>query len=292
MALHDPQFGGINHLALVCRTWPGRSTSTRACSGMPLVKTIELPQGMGQHFFFDCGGGDCLAFFWFADAPPPAPGLASAGAFPGVGELATAIGSMNHVAFSVPSERIEGLRRQLLDHDIECTEIFNHDDSEWGVSREVTDDVFVRSVYFFDPDGILLEFACLDPPADAGGRPPRPADGGRGLARRSAAGEDGAGVVDEGGDLLLGEAVAEGGHVTAPVGDDDGLVGGVREHDDDSAARPAAVRCRRSRRRRDSRRSCRRRARRRRRRWRRCRRRPSRSGRRRPVPPVAPSDRS
>jgi catechol 2,3-dioxygenase-like lactoylglutathione lyase family enzyme len=23
--------------------------------GMPLVKTIELPDGMGQHFFFDCG---------------------------------------------------------------------------------------------------------------------------------------------------------------------------------------------------------------------------------------------
>ena len=40
---------------------------------MPLVKTIELPFGMGQHFFFDCGGGDCLAFFWFPDAPSPSP---------------------------------------------------------------------------------------------------------------------------------------------------------------------------------------------------------------------------
>jgi hypothetical protein len=24
----------------------------------------------------------------------------------------------------------------------------------------MNDDVFVRSIYFFDPDGILLEFAC------------------------------------------------------------------------------------------------------------------------------------
>ena len=40
--------------------------------GMPLVKTVELPMDMGQHFFFDIGNGDCLAFFWFRDAPPPA----------------------------------------------------------------------------------------------------------------------------------------------------------------------------------------------------------------------------
>jgi catechol 2,3-dioxygenase-like lactoylglutathione lyase family enzyme len=160
VALHDPQFGGINHLALVCQDMARTVEFYEGVLGMPLVKTIELPDGMGQHFFFDCGGGDCVAFFWFADAPGAAPGIASAAAFPGAGELATAVGSMNHVAFSVPPERIEDLRRQLVDHGIECTAIFNHDDSEYGVSRELTDDVFVRSVYFFDPDGILLEFAC------------------------------------------------------------------------------------------------------------------------------------
>jgi hypothetical protein len=36
----------------------------------------------------------------------------------------------------------------------------NHDDSEWGVARDAHDGVFVRSVYFRDPDGILLEFAA------------------------------------------------------------------------------------------------------------------------------------
>ncbi|WP_376708353.1 VOC family protein [Shewanella surugensis] len=25
--------------------------------GMPLTKTVTLPNGHGQHFFFDCGGG-------------------------------------------------------------------------------------------------------------------------------------------------------------------------------------------------------------------------------------------
>ena len=39
--------------------------------GFPLVKTIELPGDMGQHFFFDIGNGDCLAFFNFPNAPEP-----------------------------------------------------------------------------------------------------------------------------------------------------------------------------------------------------------------------------
>ena len=63
------EFRGINHLALVCRDMARTVDFYTNVLGMPLVKTIELPAGMGQHFFFDCGGGDALAFFWFPDAP-------------------------------------------------------------------------------------------------------------------------------------------------------------------------------------------------------------------------------
>ena len=49
---------GINHLALVCRDMERTVDFYTNVLGMPLVKTIELPAGMGQHFFFDCGGGD------------------------------------------------------------------------------------------------------------------------------------------------------------------------------------------------------------------------------------------
>jgi catechol 2,3-dioxygenase-like lactoylglutathione lyase family enzyme len=164
MTVRQPEYGGINHLALVCRDMARTVEFYRDVLGMPLVKTIELPDGMGQHFFFDCGGGDCLAFFWFPAAPEPAPGISSAAALPGFGDLETAIGSMNHVAFSVPAERIEELRGQLKEHGIECTAVYNHDNSPGGISRAVTDDVFVRSVYFFDPDGILLEFAAWTKP--------------------------------------------------------------------------------------------------------------------------------
>ena len=70
---------GINHLALVCRDMARTVDFYTTVLGMPLVKTIELPGGMGQHFFFDCGGGDCLAFFWFPDAPDGVPGVSRAG---------------------------------------------------------------------------------------------------------------------------------------------------------------------------------------------------------------------
>ena len=60
---------GINHLALVCRDMAETVAFYTEKLGMPLVKTVALPDG-GQHFFFDCGGDTLLAFFWWPDAPP------------------------------------------------------------------------------------------------------------------------------------------------------------------------------------------------------------------------------
>ena len=67
---------------------------------------------------------------------------------------------MNHVAFDVAPEKISEYRDRLMAAGIPCTEVANHDDSEWGISDALHPGVFVRSVYFQDPDGILLEFAC------------------------------------------------------------------------------------------------------------------------------------
>jgi catechol 2,3-dioxygenase-like lactoylglutathione lyase family enzyme len=154
------EYGGINHLALVCRDMERTVDFYTNVLGMPLIKTIDLPFDMGQHFFFDCGGGDSLAFFWFPNAPEPAPGVSAPRGRPDQGELTSAIGSMNHVAFDVPPDKIEEYRERLIAAGVDCTEIANHDDSEYGISKELHPGVFVRSVYFQDPDGILLEMAC------------------------------------------------------------------------------------------------------------------------------------
>ena len=151
---------GINHLALVCRDMARTVDFYTNVLGMPLVKTIELPVGMGQHFFFDCGGGDALAFFWFPDAPDGIPGVSAPTGRPDQGSLTSAIGSMNHVAFAVPPDKIDEYRDRLRAAGIDCTDVANHDDSEFGIAADVHPGVFVRSIYFQDPDGILLELAC------------------------------------------------------------------------------------------------------------------------------------
>jgi catechol 2,3-dioxygenase-like lactoylglutathione lyase family enzyme len=67
---------------------------------------------------------------------------------------------MNHVAFDVPAEKIDEYLAKLRAKGIEAADIMNHDDSEMGVTKEPYEGTFVRSIYFFDPDGILLEFAA------------------------------------------------------------------------------------------------------------------------------------
>jgi len=165
---------GINHLTLVCRDMDETVDFYTRVLGMPLVKTVALPGG-GEHFFFDCGGGSLLAFFWWRDAPPAAPGIASVEDFPR--KPMSAIGSMNHVAFHMDEAELErGLEALKAAGVPVLPAVVNHDDSEMGVARENHPGVFVRSVYFRDPNGIMLEFAAL---TRALGRPgdvqPRPA---------------------------------------------------------------------------------------------------------------------
>jgi catechol 2,3-dioxygenase-like lactoylglutathione lyase family enzyme len=151
---------GVNHVALVCSDMARTVRFYRDVLGMPLVKTIELPGGMGQHFFFDIGNDDCLAFFWFHNAQAAQPGVSNAPALPDQGDIASAHASMNHLAFDVPLERFEEYRQRLIDDGVEVSMVLDHDDSEYQVAASFHPGVFVRSFYFRDPDGILLEFAA------------------------------------------------------------------------------------------------------------------------------------
>lgn len=150
---------GVNHLALVCKDMARTVEFYRDVLGMPLVKTIDLPGGHGQHFFFDIGNGDSLAFFWFPNAPEAVPGVSAPADLPGGGDIRSAHGSMNHIAFNVPTEKFDEYVEKLKAKGIKLGRVLNHDNSPTQVSDEITDDVFVRSVYFWDPDGVMLEFA-------------------------------------------------------------------------------------------------------------------------------------
>ncbi len=152
-------FRGINHLALVSSDMAKTVDFYSGVLGMALTKTIELPGG-GQHFFFDCGNGNSLAFFWFPHAPAGVPGVSAPAHRPDRGDIVSAHGSMNHVAFAVDADDIDACVAALRDAGVDCTEVWNHDDSDRGVSRDINEGVFVRSVYFTDPDGISLEIAA------------------------------------------------------------------------------------------------------------------------------------
>ena len=147
------KFGGINHLALVCRDMDVTVDFYTRVLGMPLIKTIDLPNGAGKHYFFDAGGGDALAFFWFPNGPDAVDDEE-------LRRIATIAGTMNHVAFDVPEGEIEAYRERLVEMGLEVTEVVNHDESPRQASPEVTPSTFVRSIYFRDPDGIQLEFAA------------------------------------------------------------------------------------------------------------------------------------
>ena len=164
MANAEFDIRGVNHLALVCRDMAETVRFYRDLLGMPLIKTIDLPAGVGQHFFFDIGNGDALAFFWFAQAPAAVPGGSAPSHLPGEGDFRSAHGSMNHIAFNVPAERFDEYVQRLVDKGVKISPVMNHDNSVMGISAGVTDDVFVRSVYFFDPDGVCLEFAAWTKP--------------------------------------------------------------------------------------------------------------------------------
>src|SRR3546814_12034011 len=125
---------------------------------MPLTKTIDLPGGRGQHFFFDIGNGDALAFFWFPNAPEAAPGVSAPAALPTRGSFVSAHGSMNHIAINVRAAKFDAYYQRLVDNGVAVTPILNHDNSPTQSTAEFNGHVYVCSVYSFDPDVVFLQF--------------------------------------------------------------------------------------------------------------------------------------
>ena len=160
------QFTGINHVALVCSDMERTVRFYRDVLGMPLVKTLDLPNGSGQHFFFGLDNGDSVAFFWYRDALDAAPGIAAPSVLPRQGKFRSAHGSMSHLALNVPLERFEEYCDRLTAAGIEIN-IIDHDTSPSQCATEYHDGVFIRSAYFLDPDSICLEIAAWTRPLAA-----------------------------------------------------------------------------------------------------------------------------
>ena len=163
------EINGVHHLALVCKDMERTVEFYTDVLGMRLTKGFDL-EGYGQHFFFDMGNGSELGFFWFNDAPLSQPGVASAKNIvgSGSGNITSAHGSMNHLAFNIDPVKIANYREAIVEKGVQCSPLVNHNDVVTGeesrTGQDASEKTWLQSFYFFDPDGVMLEFcATLQP---------------------------------------------------------------------------------------------------------------------------------
>jgi catechol 2,3-dioxygenase-like lactoylglutathione lyase family enzyme len=137
--------GGVHHLALVAKDLKATHEFYTRVMKMELTCAIHVPPFEPEealHLFYDMGGGNQLAFFWFRDAPDPIRGQAH----PGSPAEVNAAGSMHHLAFSVDSkDELLEFREHLKASGIRVTPVIDHG--------------FCQSIYFSDPDGMQLEIS-------------------------------------------------------------------------------------------------------------------------------------
>lgn len=171
---------GVNHIALVCKDMAATVDFYTRIVGLPLVKTLDLGPGHGQHFFFDCGEGECVAFFWFPNGPAAAPGVASQSPDFAHNGLKSAHGSLNYLSLNVAEEEFDDVVAELRGKGLEVREVTTAAGSSAQGGH-------LKSAYFFDPDGIRVEIAtALRPSTGSGEVIPRNVRGERVAVERRA----------------------------------------------------------------------------------------------------------
>jgi catechol 2,3-dioxygenase-like lactoylglutathione lyase family enzyme len=117
---------GVHHIALLSQDVRRTIEFYQGLLGFPLTEIFENRDYQGSnHFFFDIGNGNLLAFFDF-------PGL-------DLGPYAEVLGGLHHLAISVPVPMWADIQARLTAAGV-----------EYVVHGET-------SMYFSDPDGTRLE---------------------------------------------------------------------------------------------------------------------------------------
>lgn len=154
------QVQGIHHIALVCKDIDQTIDFYIGTLGFTLTK-IHTLSGGGEHCSLAMNNGVEISFFWFPNAPEAAPGIASVKSDAWqTGDISTAQGSMHHLAFAVPLAELEAYRENLARNGISVTPVLSHKADRFGQQSQSDNPSTVSSFYFFDPNGILLEFAA------------------------------------------------------------------------------------------------------------------------------------
>jgi catechol 2,3-dioxygenase-like lactoylglutathione lyase family enzyme len=130
---------GVHHVALICSDVERTVEFYDGLLGFPLIEMFENRDYAGStHFFFDIGGGNCLAYF-------DLPGL-------DLGPYAEVLGGHHHLAISVEREEWQRIKDRFDERGIQ----YAHVDGS--------------SMYFSGPDGERLELIS-DPLREMYGKP-------------------------------------------------------------------------------------------------------------------------
>lgn len=139
---------GIHHIALCTDDMKSTVQFYTDVLGMPLVHAMRVPEGLGigpgnrgnppyenvRHYFFDMGNDSLLAFF---EIPKGAE----------LSHNRNAIGAMQHCSFVVTPSRFLEVEGVLTKNNIPYI----------GPTIQAPG---LSGIYFYDPNGIRLEFAC------------------------------------------------------------------------------------------------------------------------------------
>ncbi len=130
--LHEPDkraastARGVHHIALLSSNVERTIRFYQDILGFPLTDIFENRDYAGSnHFFFDIGHGNLLAFFDFPDLP--------------LGPYAEVLGGLHHIAISIERDQWDAARDRLKQSGVPV-----HEESG-------------TSIYFPDPDGARLE---------------------------------------------------------------------------------------------------------------------------------------
>ena len=139
---------GVHHLALTTADMKATIDFYVNVIGMPLIHAMKVPPGLGtgpknrgnppyeelRHYFFDMGNDSTLGFFEIPKEAEPQSNR-------------NAIGGMKHCAFTVTRKRFAELEQRLNGNGVDHS----------GVIPQLPG---LQGIYFYDPNGIRLEFAC------------------------------------------------------------------------------------------------------------------------------------
>ena len=149
-----PSSRGVHHLALNTDDMKMTIDFYTRVMGMPLIHALKVPPGVGagplnrgnppfenlRHYFFDAGGDTMVAFF---ELPRGETGTADR----------NAVAAMQHCSFTTTKAQFETLLQRLKDHQVQVIGPLNVGSGSW-------------SMYFFDPNGIRLEYTYQEGDGD------------------------------------------------------------------------------------------------------------------------------